>query len=188
MIEYRCPKCAQRMSSPESMVGQVERCPKCKVRIRVPAITVTLPDGLVEFNVDDYFFYWTVLKGDDAAVKVGKSPAGVMVVIGDVAEKAGSVILSPTQAESIAPILARADEYHARFRGKIDATETITLSQGLSVSFHQGADLGFCVEIRLDVQPTPLLVVLRRADAKDFAVPLAQAGAMADFINRKIPF
>lgn len=36
MIEYSCAKCGARLSSPESMIGELDTCPLCKTEMVVP--------------------------------------------------------------------------------------------------------------------------------------------------------
>jgi hypothetical protein len=37
MIEFKCSRCGEMLSTPESMAGEVESCPACKARNEVPS-------------------------------------------------------------------------------------------------------------------------------------------------------
>ncbi len=43
MIEYRCPKCATDMASPDGLAGQAEKCPVCGNVTTVPAPATAFP-------------------------------------------------------------------------------------------------------------------------------------------------
>ena len=135
-----------------------------------------------EFTIDDWSFTWTVAKPGDAQLRIEKTPDTTLV---RVSKRIRSVRLTPAEAEAIAPVLAKADDYAARLRGKDDADETVTVGR-YSIMFQQSARSGF--GLYLSAASGIGGVALDRGEAKALAAHMLKAKRMAAFLDARIRF
>ena len=139
-----------------------------------------------EFVIDDYQFIWKVASAGDAYLEVFKTQDKTVICIGTKGGILHDEIQIPAQdAEAIATVLSKTDEYYNRLKGQKGKHED-TKAGGYLISFSTSEKGDFYVAIRPDEEFSMTTLVFDRKEALGISSTMAQSTKLCAFVDEKI--
>jgi hypothetical protein len=150
----------------------------------LPPAAAPAPVAEGDFEVDKFDFQWVVWEKAEKRFSINKNQETMQVTIRS--DRFGSLIfLTPAEAEAIAPVLAKCDQYYEKLKGDSDKSESVKVGK-YDVDFRNSPKYGFSVNLSPSGRLVGDSVSFDRSDAKAVSKLMAKAKSMSAFIDRKI--
>jgi hypothetical protein len=169
--------CAVVMLSPAGFAEEQQKPPDKPAEDAPPKEEEKPP----EFVIDDYDFTWHVATVGDVIFDVKKDEDKTQARI--TKDFGSSLYMSAVDAEAIAAILSKTDEYYAKFKGKESQSEEVKAG-GFIITFMTTDDATFYVHIRQDERMSSIM--LERKEANGLAPVMAKSTRMCAFVDERI--
>jgi len=151
---------------------------------KVPAPPAKAPKTVDkdEASIDDYRFVWVVAKAGDVELRVEKTEDTTCI---ELCKGMDILTMTPANAEAVAAVLARADQYRQAMKGDAEKRETVKAGQ-YNVTFANSPKHGFSVSVRSAERFSMNSIYMERKDAKALAVHMAKAKRLTALVDKKI--
>ncbi len=144
------------------------------------------PAGADEPQIKDYIFIWHVAKAGDVAMDIEKTPGDLQVVLQSPGGALGRVSASPEQAELIAGVLKKANEYYDKQSNSQDSkSEDVAPAGDYKVYFTSNRGRNFKVSVR-GPETFSGAALMGQEEAITLSGYLAKARKYAALVNKKI--
>jgi len=139
-----------------------------------------------DFVISDYTFTWHVAKAGYVTMEVQKQKDSLLIILSSRGGKLATLALSPAQAEAVADVLSKTDDYYKKHKESRDMKSMDTVPVGeykVSFSSEQGENFEVRVE---EAKLFTACVLLNRNDALTIAEYLKKSKEMAEFVDNRI--
>lgn len=136
-----------------------------------------------DLEIDNFYFVWTLAESGDAKFQIYKDGDSTRAVLAD---RFHNLKIKPQDAESIAKVLARTEDFYKKLGGGAEKSEAVVAGE-FEINFRNTDKGKFYISVsekKGSIMNRP--VALDRAQAKALAKPMQRAVKAAALVDQKV--